>query len=465
MYVKEEKGWAKHLDFMIWDLIVLEMVYLLSYIIRHGFHLHNVLYKELGITIVVFHFLLVFFMETYRGILRRGRWQELKAVISYCTFLFAGLMAYMLVRKNTGDYSRFTIVIFYLSAIVFLYVEHQVYKHYLQVRHVNKKRVRYVLLICRKKDAENLICRMKENSYGDMQLKGLVLLDRDAKGEKILDIPVVANREEMHDYAKNHVIDEVLICTESAEVEDIIDGFIYMGITVHIDLESIINVQNGMVNKVNGVQVLTTCINAVTPRQKLIKRVIDICAGLIGCVVTMILTVFLGPIIFFQSPGPVFFTQERIGRNGRRFKIYKFRSMYVDAEARKAELMAENEMDGLMFKMEDDPRITPIGRFIRKTSIDEFPQFFNILKGDMSLVGTRPPTVDEYEQYEMIHKSRLATRPGLTGMWQVSGRSDIKDFDEVVRLDNEYIQNWSIGLDLKIIWKTIGIVLKGEGAR
>ena len=126
--------------------------------------------------------------------------------------------------------------------------------------------------------------------------------------------------------------------------------------------------------------------------------------------------------------------------------------------------MAQNEMDGLMFKMEDDPRITRVGKFLRKTSLDEFPQFINILKGDMSLVGTRPPTLDEFEHYKSYHKKRLSFRPGLTGMWQVSGRSDITDFEEVVKLDTEYIENWSIGLDVKILLKTVTSVLKSEGS-
>ena len=164
------------------------------------------------------------------------------------------------------------------------------------------------------------------------------------------------------------------------------------------------------------------------------------------------------------SAGPVF-SQERIGRNGKPFKFYKFRSMYVDAEERKKELMAQNEVQGLMFKMENDPRITKVGAFIRKTSIDELPQFWNVLKGDMSLVGTRPPTVDEYEQYTGYQKRRISFRPGITGLWQISGRSDIKDFDEVVKLDLEYIDNWSLLLDLKIIFKTILVVFKGSGAK
>jgi lipopolysaccharide/colanic/teichoic acid biosynthesis glycosyltransferase len=143
--------------------------------------------------------------------------------------------------------------------------------------------------------------------------------------------------------------------------------------------------------------------------------------------------------------------------------MYKFRSMYVDAEERKQELLEQNEMDGLMFKMENDPRITRVGRFIRKTSIDEFPQFFNVLKGDMSLVGTRPPTVDEFVQYKSYHKRRLSAKPGITGLWQVSGRNDIDKFEDVVKLDLEYIDNWSIYLDVKILIKTVGAIFTHSG--
>ena len=170
------------------------------------------------------------------------------------------------------------------------------------------------------------------------------------------------------------------------------------------------------------------------------------------------------PQIKKQSPGPIFFSQVRIGKNGRKFKIYKFRSMYMDAEQRKADLMEQNEMQGLMFKMENDPRIFPIGKFIRKYSIDELPQFWNILKGDMSLVGTRPPTEDEFIHYEAHHRARLGIKPGLTGMWQVSGRSKITDFEEVVSLDTQYISEWNLAMDVRILFKTIQVVLLGRGA-
>lgn len=219
--------------------------------------------------------------------------------------------------------------------------------------------------------------------------------------------------------------------------------------------------------------VVTTCINMASAGQLVLKRIMDICGGLAGCILTGIIFLFVAPAIYIKSPGPIFFSQYRVGKNGRKFKIYKFRSMYMDAEERKKELMKQNRVsDGLMFKMENDPRVIGsekgpgkgIGNFIRKISLDEFPQFFNVLKGDMSLVGTRPPTVDEWEKYELHHRARLAIKPGLTGMWQVSGRSEITDFEEVVKLDTKYISEWSFMLDIKILFKTVLIVLGQKGS-
>jgi len=209
----------------------------------------------------------------------------------------------------------------------------------------------------------------------------------------------------------------------------------------------------------------------------LLKRAMDIVGGLVGCVLTLLLTLVIGPMIYIKSPGPIFFKQERVGKNGKKFKMYKFRSMYLDAEARKAELMKENRVkDGLMFKLDFDPRIIGceklpdgtvkkgIGNYIRDWSLDEFPQFFNVLKGDLSLCGTRPPTVDEWEKYDLHHRARLAIKPGITGLWQVSGRSNITDFEQVVELDKKYIREWSMGLDLRILVQTVKVVLGRDGS-
>ena len=231
------------------------------------------------------------------------------------------------------------------------------------------------------------------------------------------------------------------------------------------------------VSKIGTYRVLTNSLRIVSTRQIICKRAMDILGGIVGCILTGIIFVFIAPIIYFQSPGPIFFKQKRVGQNGKQFYMYKFRSMYMDAEERKKALMEQNKMsDGMMFKIDDDPRIIGsekkdkngnpigIGNFIRRTSLDEFPQFWNVLKGDMSLVGTRPPTLDEWEKYDLHHRVRMSIKPGITGLWQISGRSDITDFEEVVRLDREYIQNWSIWLDLKILFKTVGVVLRHEGA-
>jgi lipopolysaccharide/colanic/teichoic acid biosynthesis glycosyltransferase len=207
------------------------------------------------------------------------------------------------------------------------------------------------------------------------------------------------------------------------------------------------------------------------------KRGLDIIGGIIGCLLTLVLTVIIGPMIYIKSPGPIFFAQTRVGKNGKQFKMYKFRSMYLDAEERKAELMAENRVgSGLMFKLDYDPRIIGckrlpdgtvkkgIGNFIRDYSLDEFPQFWNCLKGDISLVGTRPPTVDEWEKYELHHRARLAIKPGITGMWQVSGRSEITDFEQVVELDKKYIREWNFGLDIKLLLMTVKAVISKDGS-
>lgn len=217
--------------------------------------------------------------------------------------------------------------------------------------------------------------------------------------------------------------------------------------------------------------------NHASTRDLMLKRLMDIAGGLVGCLITGILFIFVAPAIYIASPGPIFFAQERVGKNGKRFKMYKFRSMYMDAEERKAELMKDNKLgDEKMFKLDFDPRVignkilpdgthkTGIGDFIRRTSIDEFPQFFNVLKGDMSIIGTRPPLISETNFYELHHRARLAIKPGITGMWQVSGRSDITDFEEVVRLDKEYITDWNIGLDIKILFKTVMVVLRKDGS-
>ena len=200
--------------------------------------------------------------------------------------------------------------------------------------------------------------------------------------------------------------------------------------------------------------------------QGLGKQMLDFLGGLVLVILFAPLMAVAAVLIKLTSPGPILFRQERCGLNGRPFTMLKFRSMVTDAEQRQHELAILNEMDGPVFKVTNDPRITPVGRFLRKYSIDEFPQLFNVLVGDMSLVGPRPLPVDEVRRFDDIaHRRRLSVKPGLTCLWQISGRNELKNFAEWVRLDLEYIDNWSLWLDLKILCKTVPVVLTGTGAK
>ena len=211
---------------------------------------------------------------------------------------------------------------------------------------------------------------------------------------------------------------------------------------------------------------LTSIGSKEKPFYSFVKRAFDIIVSLVALIILFIPFLIIALIIFIDDPkGSPFYVSERVGKRGKTFKMYKFRSMVIGAEDMLDSLMKDNDKDGPAFKMHDDPRVTKIGHFLRETSIDELPQFWKVLKGDMSLVGTRPPTKEEFENYDISHKVRLSMKPGITGLWQVSGRSDITDFDEVVSLDLEYIDNWSLTLDFKILVKTVGVVLKGSGSK
>ena len=281
----------------------------------------------------------------------------------------------------------------------------------------------------------------------------------------------MANGDNVIEVASREIVDEVFLVLDDQRKNEIIEyaeQFAQMGVVVHVNIDLLDHLGAGYQREVT--QIGNHYALSVAPRffdfNKLVmKRIIDIVGAIVGLMITAVVMLFVAPAVKLESPGPLIFKQKRVGKNGRYFYIYKVRSMYQDAEARKAELMEKNEMKGFMFKMTDDPRITKVGKFIRSTSIDELPQFWNVLKGDMSLVGTRPPTVDEFKQYEARHKRRLSMKPGLTGLWQVSGRSNIEDFEEVVRLDCEYIDNWSIQLDIQIILKTVVVIFKKVGSK
>lgn len=293
-------------------------------------------------------------------------------------------------------------------------------------------------------------------------------------------VEIKANYDTFMDWLRQAALDEVYldVAQESEEAMlPYLEEMESMGLTVHFHLPVLDRIEKACCDETSAVRInreLSRCAdgNVVTMgtvelklRDQILKRALDIVGGLIGCIISIPIIAVVAIPLKLESPGPLIFKQKRVGRNGRVFYIHKLRSMYVDAEERKKELLAQNEMNGLMFKMEDDPRITKVGKFIRRTSIDELPQFFDVVRGSMSLVGTRPPTLDEYNRYESHHKRRLSMKPGITGLWQVSGRSNIEDFEEVVKLDVQYIDNWTIWEDIYLLFRTIGVVFGQKGAK
>lgn len=239
-----------------------------------------------------------------------------------------------------------------------------------------------------------------------------------------------------------------------------------MGITTRIIIDSFeCSVSKYFLSSVGTYPVITYHSVSFAKTQLLIKRFVDIMFSTAGLLMLLPLFAVTAVAIKLDSPGPVFFKQKRVGINGKVFRMYKFRSMFIDAEAQKNELMAMNKIkDGMMFKIDNDPRITKVGSFIRKTSIDELPQLLNVLKCEMSLVGTRPPTLDEVRKYHPEHWKRITIKPGITGMWQVNGRSQILDFNDVIQLDKEYIDRWSLRLDFMLMLKTVAVVFTKRGA-
>lgn len=482
MYNKGHQGIFKHIDFLLFDLICLQFGFLLAYFTRHGIENPYEIdeYLNMSVFLSIMDIMIIVFYGSLKNVLKRGYFREFTYTLKHTAILFFSGITYLFLIKNAGQFSRMVLILTSIFYFFLTYCVRVLWKRLLR-RHLHLGGSRALLVVSDEATIAEALENLKNHNYEHYMISGIVITDKKMTGQSIDGIPVVADKETVFSYASKNWVDGIFLnfLPTDPEINEYDQRFQDMGIVTHVKLLLHVDLTGAtrMAESMGNYTVLTSSINAITPRQFFLKKLMDICGGLIGCILTCILTLIIGPIIFIKSPGPIFFSQIRVGKNGKKFRIYKFRSMYLDAEERKAELMNQNQnSDGFMFKMEFDPRIIGcerkadgtvkkgIGNFIRDFSLDEFPQFFNVLKGDMSMVGTRPPTVDEWERYDEHHRKRLATKPGLTGMWQVSGRSSITDFEEVVRLDTKYIQEWSIGLDIKIIFKTIIAVFLRKGA-
>ncbi len=494
MYNKSWKSWIKHFDFIVIDMLALQISFALAFLIRHGMNnpWSTVTYRRMSLTLALLDFFIILFNDSMKNVTKRGYYQELSITFRHMILVELLSVLFLFFFQMGEDYSRIVLIITGVIYLFLSYMTRIIWKKMLK-RSSSFANKRSLFIVSSKEFLPELEKEVKKNSYWMYKISGIVLIQDEASKngltlfsaspDFLMDIPVItlSDKADIYDLVVRRWVDEVYmkLPADSSDVMKFAEQFTEMGVVTHIELMHLgtVDNENQFVEKIGENTVLTVSLNTATLAEQFLKRLFDILGGVIGCFITLILCVVLGPVIYFSSPGPIFFTQERIGKNGRKFQIYKFRSMVVDAEDRKADLMKENKIsDGRMFKLDFDPRIIGnrimpdgtcrkgIGSFIREYSLDEFPQFFNVLKGDMSLVGTRPPTVEEWEQYEYHHRARMAVKPGITGLWQVSGRSNITDFEEVVSLDMKYIKNWSMGLDFRILLKTVNVVWKKEGS-
>ena len=429
-------------------------------------------------TVLVTYVAVALVRNWYRDMFKRGVWSELGSVLYQEAVFSTVFLLYMFLMHASADFSRLVFGFFIIINTILVLLARTMFKSYMLGIYKTGRYSNRMLVVVPSDNAAEVVARIKDFNEWNRKMVGIVFSDDTHVGyvekkhyEAVDGIPVVARGSDFIGYVTKNDIDEVFIYDRELENTDTLVEWVStletMGIIVNICISEFDIIDSGKktLNRVGKYATVEYARNIFSFRQSVAKRALDIAGAMCGLLFTALVFPFIAIAIKIDSKGPVIFKQDRVGRNGRIFKFYKFRSMVNDAEAKKKELMEKNEMEGLMFKMEDDPRITKVGRFLRKTSLDEFPQFMNVLKGDMSLVGTRPPTLKEYEQYSAKQKCRLCMTPGITGMWQVSGRSEIKDFDEVVRLDMEYIDDWTIWKDLKILIMTVFVVLFGKGAK
>ncbi len=455
------------------DLIAIGISFILGTYIRFG----N--FKDMGdkgihfqvcLLFMLFSTIYTFFIDWNRNFLKRSLWKEIYAILQYQVIMILIVQVIMYFLQWAEVFARLVMIYFVILNVLLTLLFHVLIKKAMKIHYNSEMSQIKVLVVTEKGMAAEVIKSLSESLEINYKVVGVACPEyMGESGEEIEGVSVVPMTERFMEEITQMALDEVFVYApelRQKQIQELLNGFDEMGVDCHYCLELPgTHSDRSKIDSFGSYSVLTYTRFQSSYKRLLIKRVIDIVGGLVGLLITLLFFPFVALAIKIDSPGPILFSQVRIGRNGRRFKVYKFRSMYQDAEARKKELEDQNEMQGLMFKMENDPRITKVGKFIRKTSIDELPQFYNVVKGDMSLVGTRPPTADEFEKYNQYYRRRISMTPGLTGLWQVSGRSEVDDFDDVVKYDLKYIDSWSLTLDFKILFKTVWVVLAGRGSK
>jgi len=345
------------------------------------------------------------------------------------------------------------------SRIIVLYI----FRYKIKKGFFNKK----IVIIGTGNIAEQFITLVDSHEIWGVDIIGLVDINISTNDDKKFGYKIIGALKNFKDILYNQPIDEVICAVPMKKlphIQYVLEICEEIGVTTRI-ISTFFNLvlAKSKIEQFNGLPILTYTTTPTFRFQLLVKRVFDILFSLANLIIFAPFLFLIAISIKMTSPGNVLFRQERCGLNGRKFYMLKFRTMVENAEELKVKLANKNEVDGPIFKIRNDPRITPLGRFLRRTSLDEMPQFINVLKGEMSIVGPRPPVPKEVDNYKPWQRRRLSLRPGLTCIWQVTGRSYI-GFEDWMKLDLEYIDNWSVLLDFKLILKTIPAVIKGDGA-
>lgn len=390
--------------------------------------------------------------------------EELIQTIKYeLVYLLLAVVVFPLLAPDLSDLRIYNLLWIVGVNTLFILVLNLFIRKVWKVLSRQKKYTQRILLVTTCARVEIVLNQLSTYEYG--YVSAVCIVDDERFEASNFTVVTLDN---LVTYATRSVVDQVVINlpSENFLIADFVSQFETMGLPVAVNIAALEFVTNSekAIQRFGNSSVVNFSTTFYRSSDVALKRIMDIIGSLFGLVICGIVSIFLVPLIK-KDGGPAIFAQDRVGRNGRVFKFYKFRSMRVDAEEIKKDLMSQNQMQGRMFKIENDPRVTKIGHFIRKTSIDELPQFWNVLKGDMSLVGTRPPTFDEYMKYTPEQKRRLSFKPGITGLWQISGRSNITNFDDVVKLDVTYLDGWTIWKDIEILLKTIKVVFMKDGAK
>ena len=433
------------------DIIMVFISLMFAYLIRYGviFGIDSFFDQNWVLFLMLAAYIGLFFARDWNyKMFRRGVFAEFRSVVSQQIILVAIILVILFMIHNSQDVSRLILGYYFIIVTFLTWISHILIKVYLLKIHKSGKYSNRMVLILSPSNVEEITDGIVKYREWSRKIVGVLLTDSEGnnasaeyENDSIDGIPIIRDFKEPIEYVMREEVDEVFIWNMELKDKDTLVNWVAtmenMGIIVNVRISSFDLVETGKRNlgRVGKYSTAEYSRNIFSFRQLAVKKTLDFIGALIGLILTVLVYPFVAIAIKADSKGPIIFKQKRVGKNGRTFMLYKFRTMVADAEEQKEGLMEQNEVEGPMFKIKSDPRITKVGRFLRKSSIDEFPQFINVLKGDMSLVGTRPPTVNEYQSYTPEQKCRMCITPGITGMWQVSGRSQITDFDEIVRLD------------------------------